>query len=98
MTTLAEWILRGGDTRLDLDPATHANKYGCTPLPDPQLQSFSSCTARSISDSALQAVQLACADQKSGDARGPKQPEDGCPAPQSCRRCWDWMRSGRKSS
>jgi len=52
-------LLAGGDSRLLLDPATHTNRYGCTPLPQPDLHSFSSSTARTISQRALQAVEQA---------------------------------------
>lgn len=42
-------LIAGGDARLALDPLSGLNKYGCRPLPDPQLLSFSSSTASVIS-------------------------------------------------
>ena len=39
----------GGDARLALDPVSGLNKYGCRPLPDPQLLAFGSSTASVIS-------------------------------------------------
>ncbi len=42
-------LIAGGDARLALDPLSGRNKYGCQPLPDPQLLSFSSSTASVIS-------------------------------------------------
>ncbi|TRW93006.1 hypothetical protein [Candidatus Methylobacter oryzae] len=42
-------LIAGGDARLALDPLSGRNKYGCQPLPDPQLLSFSSSTASIIS-------------------------------------------------
>lgn len=42
-------LLAGGDARLALDPLSGTNKYGCRPLPDPQLLAFGSSTASTIS-------------------------------------------------
>jgi len=42
----------GGDPRLDIDPATGLNQYGCQPLPCPGMLSFASSTATSISERA----------------------------------------------
>jgi hypothetical protein len=39
----------GGDPRLRLNPATGANEYGCQPFPCPDILSFASSTATSIS-------------------------------------------------
>lgn len=39
----------GGDPRLDIDPASGANEYGCQPFPCPGTLSFASSTATSIS-------------------------------------------------
>ena len=47
----------GGDLRLHLDPATGANSYGCAPFPTPQVLSFASSTATSISERAYLQVQ-----------------------------------------
>jgi hypothetical protein len=46
---LAHQLVSGGDSRLALDPRTGRNKYLCPPLDDPDLVSFSSCTATPIS-------------------------------------------------
>jgi hypothetical protein len=43
-------LLRGGgDPRLDIDPTSGANEYGCQPFPCPGTLSFASSTATSIS-------------------------------------------------
>ncbi|MGZ5055219.1 MAG: hypothetical protein ACXWE4_10035 [Methylobacter sp.] len=42
-------LIAGGDARLALDPLSGRNKYGCQPLPDPQLLAFGSSTASVIS-------------------------------------------------
>ena len=47
---LADLLRCGGDPRLDIDPATGANEYGCHPFPRPEGLSFSSSTATSISE------------------------------------------------
>jgi hypothetical protein len=39
----------GGDARLDIDPTSHLNAYGCQPFPCPDTLSFASSTATSIS-------------------------------------------------
>jgi hypothetical protein len=43
-------LAHGGDERLELDPATWLNKYGCTPFPRPAVIDFASCTASSPSE------------------------------------------------
>jgi hypothetical protein len=43
---------RGGDPRLDVDPTSGLNGYGCALLPCPDTLSFSSSTATSISERA----------------------------------------------
>jgi hypothetical protein len=50
----------GGDARLDIDPTTHLNAYGCQPFPCPGTLSYASSTATSISQRAYDRV---------GDAR-----------------------------
>src|SRR5258708_36730895 len=42
-------LVCGGDPRLNIDPASGGNTYGCRPLPCPGTLSFSSSTATSIS-------------------------------------------------
>ncbi|WP_244562100.1 hypothetical protein [Bradyrhizobium lablabi] len=42
----------GGDPRLNIDPASGVNSYGCQPLPCPDTLSFASSTATSISQRA----------------------------------------------
>ncbi len=42
-------LVAGGDARIALDPHSGVNKYGCGPLPDPQLLAFGSSTASVIS-------------------------------------------------
>ncbi|MGZ5837329.1 MAG: hypothetical protein ACXWJ5_14150 [Xanthobacteraceae bacterium] len=42
----------GGDTRLDIDPTSRLNAYGCQPFPCPGTLSFASSTATSISERA----------------------------------------------
>jgi hypothetical protein len=52
-----EWLLAsGGDTRLSLDPTTKLNGYGCRPFPRPEVFTFASSTATSISDRAYAGV------------------------------------------
>jgi hypothetical protein len=50
-------LVEGGDDRLTPDPATAQNRYLCTPWPQPDVISFSSCTASSISQGALAAAE-----------------------------------------
>jgi hypothetical protein len=56
----AEYLLAsGGDDRLTLDPQTGLNKYGCAPWPRPEVISFGSCTASSLSEGAFAAAETA---------------------------------------
>jgi hypothetical protein len=41
-------LTTGGDTRLEIDPETGLSSYGCRPQPVPELASFGSCTATTI--------------------------------------------------
>jgi hypothetical protein len=50
-------LIAGGDGRLDLDPRTGLNGYGCQPFPRPQEISFSSSTASTISPQAYAAAE-----------------------------------------
>jgi hypothetical protein len=45
-------LIRGGDPRLSVGPASGLNEYGCQPSPCPDTLSFSSSTATSISQRA----------------------------------------------
>ncbi|BCB26868.1 hypothetical protein SKTS_17540 [Sulfurimicrobium lacus] len=45
----AQLLVAGGDARIALDPDGGANRYGCTPFPDPELAAFGSSTATAIS-------------------------------------------------
>jgi len=54
----ASLMLRDSDSRLDLDPASRLNRYGCGPLPQTDIVSFSSSTATSISPDGLRAAEL----------------------------------------
>jgi len=54
---IVQALIEGGGTRLLLDPVTHANRYQCTPLPESDVLSFSSCSARTISPWALQTLE-----------------------------------------
>lgn len=49
-------LITGGDARIALDPSSGLNKYGCQPLPDPQLMSFGSSTASAISTTGFAAA------------------------------------------
>ena len=46
---LETWLVDGGDTRLDLDPASGLNRYGCAARPTAGAYDFSSSTASSVS-------------------------------------------------
>ncbi len=52
-------LAAGGDERLALDPATRLNRYHCAPWPRPDVVSFGSCTASSLSAPAFAAAGLA---------------------------------------
>jgi hypothetical protein len=52
-------LVQGGDERLLLDSASGQNRYLCSPWPQPDVISFSSCTASSISPAALAASEQA---------------------------------------
>jgi len=63
---LAHQLASGGDSRLALDPRTGRNKYLCPPLDEPDLVSFSSCTATPISALGLRAAAEALAEFSTG--------------------------------
>ncbi len=50
---LDQLLSGGGDPRLTINPATGLNEYGCQPYPCPDVLSFSSSTATSISQRAF---------------------------------------------
>jgi hypothetical protein len=52
-------LASGGDERLTLDPRSGLNKYGCSPWPRPELISFGSCTASTLSEPAFAAAEAA---------------------------------------
>ncbi|ABD08969.1 conserved hypothetical protein [Rhodopseudomonas palustris HaA2] len=56
---LGQLLSCGGDARLDIDPATGRNAYGCSPTPTPEVASFSSCTATTISQRGYEAAERA---------------------------------------
>lgn len=49
-------LISGGDARIALDPVNGLNKYGCQPLPDPELLAFGSSTATTISQAGFAAA------------------------------------------
>jgi hypothetical protein len=55
-------LLQGGDDRLDLDPMSSLNRYGCGVRPDPCRAAFGSSTASVISPGAYAAA-AACANR-----------------------------------
>lgn len=55
---VAQLLVSGGDARIELDPVSGMNKYGCKPYPNPQLLAFGSSTASSISQEGFEAVSL----------------------------------------
>jgi hypothetical protein len=54
---LTALLTDGGDGRIDIDPATGANRYGCGPRPDADVVPFGSSTASAISTAAFAAVE-----------------------------------------
>jgi hypothetical protein len=56
---LDDLLVRGGDPRVTLDPASRVNGYGCGPSPAPEIVAFASSTASPISERAYARVALA---------------------------------------
>ncbi|MGP9813418.1 hypothetical protein ACTZWT_18070 [Rhodopseudomonas sp. NSM] len=56
---LEQLLTCGGDARLAVDPSTVHNAYGCSPTPTPEIPSFSSCTATTISQRGYEAAERA---------------------------------------
>jgi glutamate/tyrosine decarboxylase-like PLP-dependent enzyme len=54
---LEQLLSAGGGSRLEVDPATGLNAYGCAPRPRPDALAFGSSTASSISPQAYAAVE-----------------------------------------
>ncbi len=54
--TTGQLLVEGGDARIALDPYSGANRYGCTPFPDPGMAAYGSTTASAISDPAFRAA------------------------------------------
>jgi len=52
----AALLTQGGDARIALDPVSGTNRYGCRPVPDPELLDFASATASFISPGAFDAA------------------------------------------
>ena len=52
ISELADWMTRGGDARIVLDPATALNRYHSAPYPRDVL-SFASSTANDLSADAM---------------------------------------------
>jgi hypothetical protein len=66
-SVLARLLIAGGDTRLHLKPVSNLNGYGCRPLPRPDVLSFSSSTASSISERAYAVVEKSVKSLQSND-------------------------------
>lgn len=49
LAELRQLLVAGGDERTRLNPDSGRNRYGCSPLPDPELVALGSCTASTIS-------------------------------------------------
>ncbi len=52
----ARLLVAGDDKRITLDPLRGVNRYGCGPMPDPDLLDFASATASVISNAAFRAA------------------------------------------
>jgi len=53
----AQLLTDGGDARIELDPVTGLNKYGCAPLPDAGMVALGSSTASIISERSFVAAE-----------------------------------------
>jgi hypothetical protein len=61
MLSADHWLISGGDRRLETNPISGVNLFGCAALPRPNTLCFSSSTASTISLQALSRVQAECA-------------------------------------
>jgi hypothetical protein len=50
-------LTTGGDARIELDPDSGRNRYGCAPRPEPAVIGFASCTASSPSERGYRAAE-----------------------------------------
>jgi hypothetical protein len=57
--SLDSLLISGGDSRLHINSLTRLNEYGCHPNPHPEVISFSSSTASSISNDGYVAAKMA---------------------------------------
>jgi len=55
---VAALLATGGDVRLQIDPMTGLNRYGCSPWPRPWAVTFASSTASSISERGYAAAEI----------------------------------------
>jgi hypothetical protein len=51
-----ELLAAGGDTRIDIDPRSATNRYGCPSSPDPAVAAFGSSTASTVSPAGFAAA------------------------------------------
>lgn len=56
LPTIGQLLASGGDARIEIDPLSGLNKYGCSPFPVAQLLAFGSSTASNISPEAYAAA------------------------------------------
>lgn len=57
LLSITEILTTGGDSRIMLSPETGFNKYGCPPFPEPEVFSFGSVTASTISAKGFASVE-----------------------------------------
>jgi hypothetical protein len=69
-SVLVRLLIAGGDSRIQLIPTSNLNGYGCRPLPRPDVLSFASSTASSISERAYAVVEKAVSSLQSNNPAG----------------------------